>query len=103
MFAIRIHKFVSRCGLIFKDSEGNTVIWQVPNIPLAGWMVFKLLSVLVESPSIKSGFENLSTAFLFTWAYLEIVSGKSYFRRALGVVVMTAIVSSYFKVIDRAN
>lgn len=97
MTEARTKKVVSRCAAIFKDADGNVIIWQFPNIPLAGWLLFKLLSMISLTNSIQRGFENLSAAFLFTWAYLEIVSGKSHFRRILGVIVMTAIIVGYFR------
>ena len=81
----------------FRDSKGNIAIWQCPNIPLTGWLVFKLLSALIESDAISKGCASLSTAFLFTWAYLEITSGISYFRRLLGAVVTIAIVVGFFR------
>lgn len=74
----------------FKDSNGKLAVWQWPNVPLIGWMLFKVFSIILSSPSIKNWSENLSTAFLFTWAYLEITGGTSYFRRFLGVLVMVA-------------
>lgn len=79
----------------FKDSKGRLVIWQRPNIPLIGWLFFKFLSTIVHSK--QSNFSNVSTAFLFTWAYLEIASGKSYFRRVLGAVIMAAVLVGYLK------
>lgn len=81
----------------FKDNEGDVVVWQMPNIPLLGWLLFKLLSLITHPGLVKNGFEGFSMAFLFTWAYLEITSGKSYFRRALGVVIAVALIFSYFK------
>ena len=81
----------------FKDKNGQFVIWQSPNIPIYGWIAFKLLSMLVASGYLKTGFENLSSAALFTWAYLEVYSGMSYFRRLLGVVVLVSIVIGYFR------
>lgn len=81
----------------FKNNQGNTVIWQTPNIPLLSWLVLKLLAMVINNEQFKSGFSKLSTAFLFAWAYLEITSGASYFRRLLGLVVMTALIIGFFK------
>ena len=82
----------------FKNSKGQIVIWQFPNIPLFNWMSFKLLSVLVQTDNLKHGFQNLSTAFLFIWAYMEIASGENYFRRVLGLVVMSFLIIGFFKI-----
>ena len=76
---------------VFKDKKGNTVLWQRPNVPIYGWIIFKLLALIVTEKSIKSGFEQLSTAFLLTWAYLELTKGASYFRKILGFIVFILI------------
>ncbi len=81
----------------FEDDKGNISILQKPNAPLYGWIVFKLLSLIIDTSNIKNGFAKLSTAFLFTWAYLEITKGKSYFRRTFGLVIMVLIIVSYFR------
>lgn len=81
----------------FKDADGNVAIWQAPNIPLYGWFMFKVLAVVVAAGRLHSGFNLLSTALLFTWAYLEITSGVNYFRRLLGLIVITAIIVGYFR------
>jgi hypothetical protein len=81
----------------FKDKDGNVVIWQWPNLPLASWIIFKLLSMVFKTGHVKTGFESLSMAALFTWAYLEITSGSSYFRRVLGVVIIIGLIFGYFK------
>lgn len=86
-----------RAANFFKDDKGHVVLFSWPNIPLASWILFNLLSFLVSAGHTKTGFETLSTAALFTWAYLEITSGVSYFRRVLGAVVMYAVVVGFFK------
>ncbi|MBA3758115.1 hypothetical protein H0X10_00585 [Candidatus Saccharibacteria bacterium] len=75
----------------FKDRQGNTVVWQWPNIPLYGWIIFKLLAWAIPDFNIQNGLEQLSTAFLFTWAYLEITKGATYFRKILGLLVLILI------------
>jgi hypothetical protein len=80
----------------FRDKDGHIVIWQWPNVPLWGWIIFKALSLLITATPWHAGFGHLSTAFLFTWAYLEITDGDAYFRRLLGLVVMIAIIASLF-------
>lgn len=80
----------------FKDKERHVVIWQWPNMILWGWIVSKLLTMLNTSSQISDGLSALSTALLFTWAYLEITKGVSYFRRTLGAIIMLAIVIGFF-------
>ena len=80
----------------FHDTKGNIVLWQWPNIPIYGWVASKLLSMIVPVGHIRFGFEQLSLAFLFTWAFLEIIKGVNYFRRLLGAIVIVAIIIGYF-------
>ena len=81
----------------FKDERGHAVIWQWPKIPLSGWIIFKVLALLFSQGRLKSGFEHLSTAFLFAWAFLEITDGVNYFRKSLGLIVMAIIVLGFFR------
>jgi hypothetical protein len=80
-----------------KDNDGHIVLWQWPNIPLYGWIIFKALSLIVSKGHLKTGIDQLSMAFLFTWALLEVMQGVNYFRRLLGLAVLIAIATSYFK------
>lgn len=81
----------------FHDKHGQLVIWQWPNLPVYGWLAFQALSALTHSPRFKEGFDNIATAFLFTWAFLELTQGVNYFRRLLGLVVLAYLISSYIK------
>lgn len=81
----------------FQDKHGHVAVWQWPNIPLYGWLLFKLFAALIAQPQLKHGFTFLSMSFLFAWAYLEITSGLSYFRRLLGFVVFISIILGYFR------
>lgn len=80
-----------------RDDHGRLTLWQWPNIPLYGWAVFKILSMFVDASPLKDGLNGISTAFLFTWAYLEITQGVNYFRRVLGLVVMGFVVVGLFR------
>lgn len=81
----------------FKNSNGQVVLWQPPNLPLYGWIIFKVLALLLASGHLKSGFEQLSMVSLFVWGYLELTSGVSYFRRVLGLIVLVSITVGWFK------
>lgn len=74
----------------FRDENGQIVLGQVPNIPIIGWLLFKVLSLVTDN-RLSDAFAQISTAFLFTWAYLEITQGANYFRRFLGVFVIAVI------------
>lgn len=80
----------------FRNSEGQITIWQWPNVPLWGWIIFKVLGLIDTTPALRSGFGKISTAFIFTWAFLEIADGDNYFRRLLGAVVMLLIIIGFF-------
>lgn len=81
----------------YKDGKGRVALWQSPNVLLYGWLAFKVISMILSESRFKTGFEKLSMAALFTWAYLEITSGVNYFRRSLGAIVMIMLVFGYFK------
>jgi uncharacterized membrane protein YecN with MAPEG domain len=79
-----------------RDKNNRVAIWQRPNLLIIGWFICAAASHLLHAKSLHSGFANLSSAFLFAWAYLEVAQGASYFRRLLGAVVFITIVVHYF-------
>jgi len=80
----------------FKDKTGRIVIWQTPNIPAYGWAAFKILSLLSTDHRLQVGFDGLSNAWLFTWAFLEITQGVNYFRKLLGAIMLLILVIGFF-------
>jgi hypothetical protein len=80
----------------FKNSDGKIVIWQSPNLPLLGWGLARIIAMLLEDGTVKTGFSHLATAFIFTWAYLEIRSGVNIFRKLLGTIVLVLAILSIF-------
>jgi len=80
----------------FTDKNGKLVLGQPPNLPIIGWFVCMVVALILPVGFLKNGFMNLSTAFLFLWSYLEITQGASYFRRFLGVVVLSVVVGAFF-------
>lgn len=78
------------------DKDGQLVLAQKPNLPIIGWLVFKLASIPVSDQATKTGLETIATFFIFTWAYLEVVEGDSNFRRLLGVILITLLVTNIF-------
>ncbi len=79
----------------FKDAKGNRVTWQPANMPLYGWLIFKLFAWILPHGDFENATSQLSRAFLFTWAYLEATQGVNYFRKALGVLVLVVVVSFF--------
>jgi hypothetical protein len=77
---------------IFRDSNGNIVIAQPPNLPIIVWAVASLLELIFTSGFINVGLELIAFGSLFTWAWLELFQGVNYFRRMLGFVVLVGFV-----------
>jgi len=84
-----IRKFVS-------DKNGKVVIVKSPNLPLVGWFMCLAVAQFMAHGYLRTGLLNLSAAFIFLWAYLEITQGDSYFRRLLGLIVMVVVITLFF-------
>ncbi len=80
----------------FRDKHGRLVLGQFPNVPLIGWLLLTVAAHGFPLGTARTGVGYLSEAFLFTWAYLEITQGVTYFRRTLGGVVLVAVLLNYF-------
>ncbi len=78
----------------FRDSEGNIVIAQPPNLPLIIWIVASLLKLIVTTGKINLGLDLVAFGTLFTWAWEELFQGVNYFRRALGLIVLVGLIAS---------
>lgn len=81
---------------LFRDRHGKVIIWQTPNVPLWGWVAFSILALIFKRGRPHTGFHILSESAVFTWAYLEIKSGQSLFRRILGALVLADLIVSFF-------
>ena len=77
---------------IFRDSEGNIVIAQMPNLPLVVGLAAMLLQSIVPSDKIQTAVDLVAFGALFTWAWLELFEGVNYFRRALGLIVLVSLI-----------
>jgi len=78
----------------FRDSNGNIVVAQMPNLPLILWFVSSILTLIFKTGTINTGLDVVATGSLFTWAWLEIFEGVNYFRRGLGLVVLIGLIAS---------
>jgi len=76
---------------IWRDKHGKVVIWQTPNIPLIGWAVFTVVSLLINGKAADIT-QYIGIAFLAVWCILELVQGVNYFRRFLGLIVFISTV-----------
>ncbi|MDZ8108431.1 MAG: hypothetical protein RM338_22785 [Nostoc sp. DedQUE12a] len=79
---------------IFRDSNGNIVVAQPPNLPLILWAAASLLSLVLTSGKINTVLDVVANGSLFTWAWLELFDGVNYFRRGLGLAVFIVIIAS---------
>ena len=78
----------------FRDSDGNIVIAQMPNLPLIVWIAATLLNLIPTTGNIHTGLDALAFGSLFTWAWQELFQGVNYFRRSLGLVVLLGAIAS---------
>lgn len=80
-----LRSFLDKC---LKDKNGNIVLFQKPNVPIILWAFFTIITLFISGTS-KNISAYLAFGFLFTWSWLEITQGDTYFRRLLGVIVIT--------------
>jgi hypothetical protein len=78
----------------FRDSEGNIVIAQPPNLPILVGITATVLNLIVKNGNIHTGLDAVAFGSLFTWAWLELFEGVNYFRRALGLIVLIGLIAS---------
>ncbi|MDB5168883.1 MAG: hypothetical protein JWO41_239 [Candidatus Saccharibacteria bacterium] len=81
----------------FKNRSGKIVIMQIPNPPLWLWIICEILSRVFKHGKTHSGLVALGTASLLAWAYMELTSGGSLFRRILGGLVLAATIAGFFR------
>ena len=77
---------------IFKDNNGNYTLTQKPNLPIIVWLVLLLIQQFPLQEALIKPVELISFGAIFTWAWMEIVSGESIFRRVLGIIVIIVII-----------
>lgn len=77
----------------FRDSSGNIVIAQPPNLPILVGLTATLLQFVLPSGNLQAGLDLVGFGAWFTWAWLELFEGVNYFRRALGLVALVAIIA----------
>jgi hypothetical protein len=75
----------------FKDSKGNVVVIQKPNVTLLVSLLAMVFAKIFSSGQTHTIFSLVSFGALFVWAILEIFDGTNYFRRLLGLVVLFAM------------
>ena len=80
----------------WKDDHGKVVIWQTPNVPLLSWAILTFISLLFTGKTADV-FSWLASASLITWCLMEIFKGSSYFRRALGLIILYYSIATVLK------
>ncbi|MGB3559000.1 MAG: hypothetical protein WBD58_01175 [Geitlerinemataceae cyanobacterium] len=78
---------------IFRDSEGNIVIAQPPNLPMLVAIAAILLRLAFSSGQIHAVLSLVAFGAWFTWAWSELFDGVNYFRRALGAISLVGIIA----------
>ncbi|MFB2895079.1 hypothetical protein ACE1CI_19405 [Aerosakkonemataceae cyanobacterium BLCC-F50] len=85
---------------VFRDSEGNIVIAQPPNLPLIVGIVAIILQLIFPTGQIHLGLDLIAFGSLFTWAWLELFQGVNYFRRANGLLVLVGLIAWKMQLIN---
>ena len=79
---------------IFRDSEGNIVIAQAPNLPVLVGVAAAFLQYVLPAGQLQISAELIAFGALFTWAWQELFDGVNYFRRALGLLGLVSLIAS---------
>jgi hypothetical protein len=77
----------------FRDSEGNIVIAQMPNLPILLGLAATLLQFVLPSGRLQTTFALVAFGTLFTWAWQELFEGVNYFRRSLGLIGLVSLIA----------
>lgn len=83
----------------FRDSKGNIVIAQPPNLPVLVGAAATLLYFVLSGSELQTAIGLVAFGALFTWAWQELFEGVNYFRRALGLVGLVSLVALTFNLI----
>jgi hypothetical protein len=76
--------------------RGKFVIAEVPNAPLITFMVSLMLGVAIYPGFVQKVFLFISFAALFYWGVLEYRTGRSRFRKLLGILGILSVVAALF-------
>lgn len=77
----------------FRDSSGQIVIAQMPNLPILVWLAATLLQLILPNGTIQTALDLVAFGTLFTWAWQELFEGVNYFRRAIGLIVLVSSIA----------
>ena len=91
-----MRKALQTLQLFFTDKNGKWAIIAFPNGLLLAWLLIVIIGMLVNDEALKNSLGRLNNAVIFVWAYLELTTGVSYFRRVLGGFILLVITIGYF-------
>jgi len=82
---------------LFRNRQtGEITIGQTPNAPLIIWLVATLINLIFDPHgAIGTALTIVGTGALIVWAGDELLRGVNPFRRALGAVVLVAVVIGF--------
>ena len=82
---------------LFRNRQtGEITIGQAPNAPLIIWFVATLINAIFDPHgAIGTALSIVGTGALIVWAGDELLRGVNPFRRALGAVVLVAVVIGF--------
>ena len=92
LWLVQMNKIIKK---IFFDSNGRQKVAQTPNLPIIVWFGSSVL-IFITSGSLELFFKIIAFGSIFTWAWLEIFEGESYFRRLMGSIVIIISITAAF-------
>ena len=92
----QLQKTLKAASQFFKNKKGQVVIWQSPNLPLWVWIVCTGLCLAIKTGALHNGLSSLGQAAITIWAYLEVRTGDSPFRRVLGGIILVFVIYGFF-------
>ena len=79
----------------FRDSSGKIVIAQAPNWPILIAGVFWVAAQFFDGNAYHWVAIYVYRSFLIYWSLLELFKGVNYYRRLLGLVVLSVVIYSF--------
>jgi hypothetical protein len=79
---------------IFQNSNGKTVLIQMPNLLILVWIGATLLQMVFTIGRLHMALNTIAFGALFAWAWQELFQGVNYFRKGLGLLVLVGTILS---------
>lgn len=93
----RKHNVRSSLDWFFKDFQGRRggyIITESPNKPLIAFMILIVIAVVSYPGFWQTSFSLAAYASLTWWGFLEVSSGRSRFRKFLGIGAIIAVIGA---------